>query len=64
MTEEQTAAVVAVIRTLGFVGGAHYCPTCMNLFHEDRGQHQADCDALAAMKDDEEWWDEVQERLS
>lgn len=63
MTDEQTKAVIAVIRTLGFVGNAHYCPYCMNHFHDDCGQHEPDCEGLQIMLADEEWWDELAERL-
>lgn len=58
MRTPEENAVIAVIRCLGFVGNAHYCPWCLNHFHEDRGQHQLDCEGLAIMReeDDDEWW--------
>lgn len=49
-------AVISVIRALGFVGNAHYCSSCMNHFHEDRGQHKPGCSILADLRADEEWW--------
>jgi hypothetical protein len=62
MTKDQTDAVIAVIRILGFIGNAHYCPHCLNHFHDDRGQHKSDCAGLAELQQDEEWWD-IEERL-
>lgn len=41
---------VGVIRALGFIGGAHYCPVCMNEFHADLGQHEPGCDRLAELR--------------
>lgn len=56
MTEEETKVVVRVIRRLGFVGGAHYCPDCMNTFHGDKGQHAPDCGYHEISE--EEWLDD------
>ena len=56
MTDEQTKAVIAVIRALGFTGNAHYCAGCLNEFHYDRGQHKPDCPVLAEVTADDEWW--------
>ena len=53
-----TKSVIAVIRALGFVGGMHYCPGCMNHFHDSRGQHEPGCQILESMMDDEYWWDD------
>lgn len=55
----QDEAIVAVIRTLGFVGNMHYCPGCMNHFHDTCGQHEPDCPVLAEMMANEEWWDDL-----
>ncbi len=56
-----------MIRTLGFIGNAHYCPYCLNHFHDDFGQHEPDCQGIADMKANEElgfcWWD-IEDRLS
>ena len=48
---------VSVIRALGFVGNSHYCPSCLNTFHDDCGQHKPDCQSLAGMLEDEDWPD-------
>ncbi|HSE46093.1 MAG TPA: hypothetical protein VLA89_12275 [Gemmatimonadales bacterium] len=63
-SKEQTRAIISVIRTLGFIGNAHYCPYCMNHFHDDRGQHELDCEGLANMKADDEWWEDLDLYLS
>lgn len=44
-----TAAAVRVIRALGFVGNSHYCPDCMNHFHDTAGQHEPGCSVLAGL---------------
>jgi hypothetical protein len=63
VTAEHEKAVIAVIRTLGFIGNTHYCPHCMNEFHHDRGQHEPDCETLAFLQADAEWWSELEWRL-
>lgn len=50
---------ILVIRALGFVGNSHYCPHCMNHFHDDRGQHDPDCGVLAEIQEDDQWWEDV-----
>lgn len=66
MNPKQQAAVIAVIRTLGFVGNTHYCPGCLNRFHEDRGQHQPGCPVLAESHElgDTDLWDQVEAMLA
>lgn len=54
---EREGSGVAVIRALGFIGNAHYCPDCMNHFHDDHGQHETGCSVLAQILADEEWPD-------
>ena len=47
-----TVAAVDVIRSLGFIGNAHYCADCMNHFHDDLGQHEPGCSVLASLLDE------------
>lgn len=63
-TASDFQAVVSVIRALGFVGNAHYCPACLNQFHEDRGQHTSDCPVPAELAQDEDWWLHVEMTLN
>ncbi len=55
----EDGAMIALIRTLGFVGNSHYCGGCLNEFHADRGQHKAGCPTLADLIADEEWFENV-----
>jgi hypothetical protein len=54
-------SAVDAISALGFVGNMHYCPDCMNRFHDDRGQHKPGCSVLAGLESDDDWWDEDHE---
>ena len=54
---EREGSGVEIIRALGFVGNAHYCPDCMNHFHDTCGQHEPGCSVLAGLLADEEWFD-------
>lgn len=61
MRDPRDEALIAVIRSLGFVGNSHYCSGCLNEFHADRGQHKSDCSVLHDINIDDDWWFRVTE---